>query len=64
MARWGWLAAVRMIARTTQRSNQVEGPTEQTQAKLEHSLKGKGKSDGEDVLTPLIQQAANSILTM
>jgi hypothetical protein len=38
-------------------------PTGQTQAKLESSLKGKAKSDGEDVLTPLIQQAANSILT-
>jgi hypothetical protein len=38
-------------------------PTGQTQAKLETSLKGKAKSDGEDVLTPLIQQAANSILT-
>jgi hypothetical protein len=37
-------------------------PTGQTQAKLENSLKGKAKSDGEDVLTPLIQQAANSIL--
>jgi hypothetical protein len=39
-------------------------PTEQTQAKLENSLKGKTKSDGEDILTPLIQQAANGILTM
>jgi hypothetical protein len=38
-------------------------PTGQTQAKLESSLKGKAKSDGEDVLTPLIQHAANSILT-
>jgi hypothetical protein len=38
-------------------------PTGQSQAKLENSLKGKAKSDGEDVLTPLIQQAANSILT-
>ena len=38
-------------------------PTGQTQPKLENSLKGKSKSDGEDVLTPLIQQAANSILT-
>jgi hypothetical protein len=25
-------------------------------------MKGKAKSDGEDVLTPLIQQAANNIL--
>ena len=38
-------------------------PTGQTAAKLENSLKGKAKSDGEDVLTPLIQQAANNILT-
>jgi hypothetical protein len=26
-------------------------------------LKGKAKADGEDVLTPLIQQAATNILT-
>jgi hypothetical protein len=38
-------------------------PTGETQPKLQNSLKGKSKSDGEDVLTPLIQQAANSILT-
>jgi len=38
-------------------------PTGQSQAKLDSSLRGKAKSDGEDVLTPLIQQAANSILT-
>ncbi len=38
-------------------------PTGGTQPKLQNSLKGKSKSDGEDVLTPLIQQAANSILT-
>jgi hypothetical protein len=38
-------------------------PTGQAQPKLQNSLKGKSKSDGEDVLTPLIQQAANSILT-
>jgi hypothetical protein len=38
-------------------------PTGQSQAKLENSLKGKSKTDGEDVLSPLIQQAANSILT-
>jgi hypothetical protein len=25
-------------------------------------LKGKAKSDGEDVLTPLLQQAANNVL--
>ena len=38
-------------------------PTGQSQPKLQNSLKGKSKSDGEDVLSPLIQQAANSILT-
>jgi len=38
-------------------------PTGQDKARLENSLKGKAKSDGEDVLTPLIQQAANTILT-
>ncbi|HMG87823.1 MAG TPA: hypothetical protein VK574_18960 [Terracidiphilus sp.] len=38
-------------------------PTGGTQPKLQNELKGKSKSDGEDVLTPLIQQAANSILT-
>lgn len=38
-------------------------PTGQEKPRLENSLKGKAKSDGEDVLTPLIQQAANSILT-
>ena len=37
-------------------------PTGGTQPKLENSLKGKAKADGEDVLTPLIQ-AATSILT-
>ena len=31
--------------------------------KLQNSLKGKAKSDGEDVLTPLIQQTATNILT-
>jgi hypothetical protein len=30
-------------------------------AKLQTSLSGKAKSDGEDVLTPLIEQAANTI---
>lgn len=30
---------------------------------LQNSLQGKAKSDGEDVLTPLLQQAATSILT-
>jgi hypothetical protein len=37
-------------------------PTGQTQPKLDNTLKGKSKSDGEDVLTPLIQQAANNVL--
>lgn len=38
-------------------------PTGQDKARLESSLKGKAKSDGEDVLTPLMEQAANAILT-
>ena len=38
-------------------------PTGQDKAVLANTLKGKAKSDGEDVLTPLIQQAANSVLT-
>jgi hypothetical protein len=38
-------------------------PTGQPTVRLENSLKGKAKSNGEDVLTPLIQQAANTILT-
>jgi hypothetical protein len=38
-------------------------PTGQGQPKLQNSIKGKAKSDGEDVLTPLIQQAATTILT-
>ena len=38
-------------------------PAGQDKARLENVLKGKAKSDGEDVLTPLIQQAANSVLT-
>ncbi len=38
-------------------------PTGQETPKLENTLKGKAKTDGEDVLTPLIQQAANTILT-
>ncbi len=29
---------------------------------METTLKGKAKTDGEDLLTPMIQQAANSIL--
>jgi hypothetical protein len=38
-------------------------PTGQAQPKLQNSLKGKAKSDGEDVLSPLIQQAATTVLT-
>ena len=38
-------------------------PTGQGMPVLQNSLNGKAKSDGEDVLTPLIQQAANTILT-
>lgn len=38
-------------------------PTGQPQPKLDTTLKGKSKTDGEDVLTPLIQQAATTILT-
>ncbi|HEY4052751.1 MAG TPA: hypothetical protein VGL74_03370 [Terriglobales bacterium] len=37
--------------------------TGQSGAKLQSSIKGKAKSDGEDVLTPLIQQEATNILT-
>ena len=35
----------------------------QDKAKLENTLKGKAKTDGEDVLTPLMQQTANTVLT-
>jgi hypothetical protein len=35
----------------------------QTSPRLQNTLKVKAKSDGEDVLTPLLQQAANTILT-
>jgi hypothetical protein len=35
----------------------------QTTPVLQNTLKGKAKSDGEDVLTPLLQQTANSVLT-
>jgi hypothetical protein len=38
-------------------------PAGQDKPKLENTLKGKAKTDGEDVLTPLIQQAATTILT-
>jgi hypothetical protein len=35
----------------------------QTSPVLQNSLQGKAKSDGEDVLTPLLQQAATTVLT-
>lgn len=38
-------------------------PAGQDKAVLENSLKAKAKSDGEDVLTPLIQQTATAVLT-
>jgi hypothetical protein len=38
-------------------------PSGQTVPRLQNTLKGKAKSDGEDVLTPLLQQEANAILT-
>jgi len=38
-------------------------PTGQDKPVLQNSLEGKAKSDGEDVLTPLIEQTANSVLT-
>ncbi len=38
-------------------------PTGQGKPKLQSELKGKAKSDGEDVLTPLIEQEATNILT-
>ena len=38
-------------------------PTGQDTARLAKSLKAKAKTDKEDVLTPLIQEAANTILT-
>jgi hypothetical protein len=38
-------------------------PTGQGQPKLQSSLKGKAKSDGEDVLTPLLEQTATNVLT-
>ena len=30
---------------------------------LQNTLQGEAKSDGEDVLTPLLQQTANAVLT-
>lgn len=38
-------------------------PTGQTSPALQDSLKGKAKSDGEDVLTPLLTQEATAVLT-
>jgi hypothetical protein len=38
-------------------------PTGQTSPVAQNTLKGKAKSDGEDVLSPLLQQAAASVLT-
>jgi len=38
-------------------------PTGQASPRLQNELKGKAKSDGEDVLTPLLQQTANNVLT-
>jgi len=38
-------------------------PTGQSAPRLQNSLQGKAKSDGEDVLTPLLQQTANAVLT-
>jgi hypothetical protein len=38
-------------------------PTGQSQPKSQSSLKGKAKADGEDVLTPLIEQEATNVLT-
>jgi hypothetical protein len=35
----------------------------QTSPRLQNSLKGKAKSDGEDVLTPLLQEEATNVLT-
>jgi len=37
--------------------------TGQTSPVLQNSLKAKAKSDGEDVLTPLLERAATGILT-
>ena len=38
-------------------------PAGQTSPVAQNTLKGKAKSDGEDVLSPLLQQAATSVLT-
>lgn len=37
-------------------------PAGQTTPQLQNTLEAKAKSDGEDVLTPLIQQTANTVL--
>jgi hypothetical protein len=37
--------------------------TGQASPLVQNSLQGKAKSDGEDVLTPLLQQTANTVLT-
>ena len=38
-------------------------PTGQTAPIAQESLQGKAKSDGEDVLTPLLQHTAETVLT-
>jgi cell division ATPase FtsA len=38
-------------------------PTGQTNPVAQNSLQAKAKSDGEDVLTPLLTQAATNVLT-
>jgi hypothetical protein len=38
-------------------------PTGQSAPRLQNSLQAKAKSDGEDVLTPLLQQAASAIVS-
>lgn len=38
-------------------------PTGESSPRLQNALKAKAKSDGEDVLTPLLQQAATTVLT-
>lgn len=38
-------------------------PTGGSSPRLQNALKAKAKSDGEDVLTPLLQQAATTVLT-
>jgi hypothetical protein len=37
--------------------------TGQSTSVLQNSLQGKAKSDGEDVLTPLLQRAATTVVT-